>query len=127
MDTLPQTMFTRWALERFESREDRSALIDLSSVASLGALKKTAVYCAAKTFNRFLTQGIYASKMSMPGKYDKLDVLSVCPGPLATKLQKGSFFGKPTLSRQYFMSQVEDTVNGALRNLGKVSLTYGSR
>lgn len=62
MDTLPQTMFSRWALERFEKRTEKCALIDLSSIVSNYAMNKIAVYSAAKTFSKFLTQGLNATK-----------------------------------------------------------------
>ena len=127
MDTLPQTMFSRWALEKFEKRTERCALIDLASVVSIFAMWKIAVYSASKTFNRFLTQGLNATKTFMPNKYQNIDFLSVCPGPVATKLQKNSAFGKPTANRQMLMSSIDDCVMGCLRNLGNYHTTYGSR
>jgi len=128
MDTLPQTMFSRWALERFEKRSAKSALIDISSVASLCAWKKVAVYGAAKAFNSFLTLGLYSSQL-FSGKYQNVDFLSVCPGPVRTKLQQGSHFGKQVDSagRNFLMATVQQCVEGSLRNLGKVPKVYGAK
>merc|ERR1711862_96806 len=101
MDTIPQTMFTRWALERFATRKAQCALIDLASVAASVVVKSTAVYCAAKTYNKFLSLGLSATKMTMPDKYNNIDFMALCPGPVATKLQQGSYFGRPQPIRQY--------------------------
>lgn len=124
MDTLPQTMFSRWALERFEKRSAKSALIDISSAASLCAWQKAAVYGAAKAFNTFLTLGLYSSKL-FSGKYQSVDFLSVCPGPVATKLQQGSHFGRND-AKNFLMASVHQCVEGSLRNLGKVPKVYGA-
>ena len=60
-------------------RSKRSAIITVSSFAAVFERPFEAAYAATKVFNDWLSRGI-------AGEYDNIDVLSVKPGLVSTKL-----------------------------------------
>jgi NAD(P)-dependent dehydrogenase (short-subunit alcohol dehydrogenase family) len=72
-------------IPRFLKRESKSAIIDLSSVRHMTPGGNVPVYSATKSYN-------YTFSRSMAEAYgDKIDVMTVTPGPLATKTNSGKY------------------------------------
>ncbi len=100
-----QSLLTKIFAAKLEARNNKSAIIDLSSVASTMPIPFTAMYSATKSFNKFLTCGLAY-------EYKNINFLSHQPLYVATplfNLQRGKYF---------FVITPEETVEGALKDLG---------
>ena len=99
-------------LERVKSRKSRSAIIELSSVASIAPLAKKEIYSATKSFNRFFA-------MSMNPKVKSLvDYLILKPGFVTTALTDNR-------KSDFITCNVDECVNSTLKVLGQRQQTYG--
>jgi len=116
INTIPQLMFTKWALTKFETRKNHSALIDLSSSESSAYCASRGVYGASKAFSNYLTRGLAISKSK--DFLTNVDFMTVTPGPILTKMNP---------VKKMLISSVDDCVDGCMRNLGKSISVYGSR
>lgn len=93
-------------LERVKKRNSRSAIIELSSVASIAPLAKKEIYSATKNFNRFFA-------MSMNPKVKSLvDYLILKPGFVSTPLTENRKIDA-------FTCDVDGCVNSTLKVLGQ--------
>lgn len=96
----------------------RSAVITVSSVAGNAPISRTLVYCATKIFVKYLTMA-----MDWEGKRDGTLVDAMCLQPSYVKTNLVDKF-KGKITTPGIVSTTE-CVNGALRDLGKESVTYG--
>lgn len=72
-------MLSRFIIPKMLSRKSRSAIITVSSFAAIFERPYEAAYAATKVFNDWLSRGI-------GGEYDNIDIISVKPGLVSTKL-----------------------------------------
>lgn len=76
--------------KRFKDHKKRSAVINVSSVAALGAQPMTTVYGATKAFDRIFSLG-------MQKEYGNfLDVLTVLPLSTKSSMNSGRYLGTVT-------------------------------
>lgn len=67
-------------VERFDVKKKKSAIVVLSSIASIKPASGATTYCATKTFATFMAEGLcYELK-------GKVDVISYQPAGVATKM-----------------------------------------
>ncbi len=107
-------MMTSLFLPRLLKRE-RSALINVSSmIAFFEGCAGSAVYCASKAYDHFLTTGI---ARELEGK--NVDILSFTPGMGATNLWEEK-------SKKNFLGvSAQAVVSASLRDLGKNIMSVG--
>ena len=113
INCIPQAVLMNMLAERLNTRKQRSAIVDISSITAIRCNNYMPVYNASKAFNMYLTMGTGLSK-SLPN----IDLLSVLPGYVLTNL--GS------IPDTVLTSNVDECVEGSMRGLGKVMYTYGS-
>jgi len=58
LNVLPQTFLTKIFAQSIAKRQNRSAVIDLSSFASFAPVPFSAVYCASKNYNYYLSRAL---------------------------------------------------------------------
>jgi 17beta-estradiol 17-dehydrogenase / very-long-chain 3-oxoacyl-CoA reductase len=99
-------------LPQLEKRSSRSAVINTSSFSGFKPMPYMTLYSSTKTFASFLARGL--------GKqYEhKIDFLSYQPGTVITKAVPGQ---KPAAKA----CTIEQSVNDALKDLGKRAITHG--
>jgi len=111
INTVTATLLTKRILPHFLLRRHRSAVINVSSVNSITAVKGYSYYNASKTFLDMLARTLQIQYQ------DKVDFLSVRHGTVATRM---SLYAETADSLT-----VQDAVRGALSRLGSVNYTYG--
>ena len=114
VNCLPQTIFNRLFIPKLKARTHKSAVIDVSSVASNISFPGKEIYSATKYYNRSFTSAICTKADT-----DKIDFLSLKPGFVTTPLT----FNRPN---DWITCNTAECVNGALRALGHKQETYGS-
>ena len=114
VNCLPQTLFNRLLIPQMQKRSSRSAVIDLSSVASIYPFPGKEIYSATKLYNRFLTNGL-----SMMPETTNVDFLCLKPGFVTTPLTDNR-------KEDSITCNTEECVNGALKALGHKRETYGA-
>lgn len=118
VNCLAQASLLNAFLPRFEARKGWSGIIDVSSVNSLGPTKKDPLYTATKAFNSFLDLGLSTYvKSEKPNA--KIDFLCLKPAMTISKMSN-------TVYPTYWVASAEDCVDGALRSMGHIAVTYGS-
>jgi len=113
VNALPQTVLTSRLLPQLLKRAKYSAIIDLSSTASIHPLPFYSIYCATKNFNKFFTVALSEEYKSRK----KVDIMSVAPFFVTTPMtfgKKGILFITP-----------EQCVEGCLKKLGYENCTNG--
>ena len=80
-----QTFMTNFLLPRLLARENRSAIIDVSSVIIYFTSVSLPMYCATKNFNFSL------SKCIADAYRDKIDVLCVTPHSVKSQMNSGRY------------------------------------
>lgn len=119
-NTLPQTMFTKLLIEKFQERRTLSnkqiggAFIDVSSVSSINTHYKQALYHGSKAFSWYLTIG-----QSIDFRGD-IDFQSVMPWFTSTNMTNNP-------KQDILIASPADTVSGSLKCLGQKNQTFGAR
>lgn len=113
INCVSQLLLTQIFLEKFVKRNERSAVLNVSSISALTPFPKFAVYSATKIFSYYLTQAI-----SEELKNEKIDFMSLKPGYVSTNMSQKWADGL------YVISANQCAV-GALNNLGYEHETYG--
>ena len=113
VNCVPQTIFDRLLIPQLAKRDKRSAVVDVSSIASIFPLPGKEIYAGTKQYNRYLTNGL-----SM-GVKAPIDFLSLKPAFVTTNLTGQRKEDKITCN-------TEECVLGALRALGHKTETYGA-
>ncbi len=111
VNILPMTLLSRYLIPRMTQRKQRSAIINISSFAGFYVRPYIGLYSSTKVFNDFLSRAIAV-------EYPQLDILSVCPAFVSTKMLNY----KP---EDFNTATTEDVVNTTFRYLGKRSHTSG--
>jgi len=114
LNCLSQALMTRVFLPRLIARTTnriRSAILDVSSMASEQPRPYLQLYAATKTFSLFLSEGL-------AHEHPNLDIISLKPGFIATKM-----IGNKKLDMKVCTS--EQFVASSLRYLGKTRATNG--
>lgn len=114
VNCVPQTIFDRLFIPKLKARNHRSAVIDLSSVASNIFFPGKEIYSATKYYNRSFNAAI-----AIKADTDKIDFLTVKPGFVTTPLTSN----RPT---DWITCNTAECVNGALKALGHKQETYGA-
>jgi short-subunit dehydrogenase len=65
---------------RFDTKKKKSAIVVISSVASIKPISGATTYCATKTFATYVAEGLNFEVR------DKIDVISYTPAGVATKM-----------------------------------------
>mmetsp|Transcript_560 Transcript_560/g.835 ORF Transcript_560/g.835 Transcript_560/m.835 type:complete len:313 (+) Transcript_560:4358-5296(+) len=114
MDMVSLNYMTRLVLPHLTKTSHKSAIINLSSLASLGPMPSTCIYNAAKKFDSAFTKLIYQAYGS-----SNLAVLNLRPGYVETPLtaQIKEKLGEK-VKIDYFKITAIQCAEGALRDLG---------
>lgn len=112
-NVLSQALLTKIFLDKLSNRNKRSAIIDLSSIASVRPIPGSSLYAATKSFNHFLSRGIAEEVDNF-----NVDVLCVKPGWVSTPLTGYRKQSLATISP-------EECVNGCLNDLGYEKVSEG--
>ena len=112
VNTIAPLLLTREFIGRLRNRSKRSAIINMSSLSGIYPPRYFAVYAGTKSFLRYFSFCIEQENR------DKIDVLNVAPGFVATQMTK--------LTVSWKAITTEECVDGALRDLGRTSETMGS-
>lgn len=107
------TTLTKRLLPRLKSRNNRSAIINMSSHAGSAGLPYSSIYSATKAYVT-----IFSRTLNEEVK-DKIDVLCVTPLYVSTNMTKMPVGG--------IVVSPEDCVKGALLSLGREVTTFGSK
>ena len=113
VNCLVMTMMNQHFLPLLNARKTRSAMLDVSSVNSTLPMCIAEIYAATKTFDRYITLGAASS-----GKYKNVDFLSFQSGRVSTEMNDNC-------DESLLTNNVDDAVNGCLRNLGWTVETNG--
>ena len=108
---LAHALITKVFLQQLALRKSRSAIINTSSLAAALPVAYMTLYSASKAFHDFLSRGISY-------EHPNLDILSVKPGPVSTRLNNYQKPGQECVS-------VEEYVRTTLNKLGRVTHTCG--
>jgi short-subunit dehydrogenase len=111
-----QTFLTHTFLPAMLKRNQRSAIIDLSSISADICNATSSVYGATKAYNAHLAKCLAGE---LPP--DKVDLLCVKPGPTSTPLT-----GKFDETKMFFGISAGECVSGAVVALGRRAVSYGS-
>ena len=105
VNTIPQTILAHEMLPRMLKRKQRSAIINLASVASVQPFTCLPVYSPTKAYNDFFSRGIVEDYK------ENIDIMSLRPGFVSTNM---------TLNKrvEYDTITTEECVSGALKSLG---------
>lgn len=114
VNCIPQTVLTQLFMPKFEQRAFKSAIVDLSSVASLISFPGKEIYSATKYFNKSLSNSF--SMITTPGK---IDFIALKPGFVTTPLTHN----RP---EDFITCNTAECVNGTLKALGHKRETFGS-
>ena len=114
VNCMAQSMMTHYFVNDLNSRKARSAVIDVSSIASMAPTGIYPLYSASKAFNRFLTLGT-----ALSGRFSNIDWLSLTPSRVDTPILTG-------LKKSRIFTTADETAEGTLRGLGNVTQTYGT-
>lgn len=111
VNCIPQVVLSKHMIERFRNREKRSCILNYSSFTASFPMAMTQTYGATKLFNDYFSR-------STALEYPHLDILSVRPGFVETKMTMGR--RKPLLP-----VSTEQHTEAVLGNVGYETLTYG--
>jgi 17beta-estradiol 17-dehydrogenase / very-long-chain 3-oxoacyl-CoA reductase len=111
VNCMPLVMMTQSIAKKMTLRSKKSAVISISSFAGFYVRPYEALYSATKVFTDFFTRGIAE-------EYDNIDILSVRPGFVSTKMLDFRPVDLKTCS-------TADFVNNSFRYLGRESNTHG--
>ena len=114
VNMMAQSLMLNCFLEDLNSRESKSAVIDVSSVLATKETGVLSLYTASKAFNRFLNLGLASSD-----NFKNVDFL--CLKPFITSDQMRN---KKNDSR--FVVEPDECSEGCIRSLGVVDESYGS-
>jgi len=109
----PYALLTRYVAEKMMARKTKSGIINVSSVEAKYLNAADTVYASTKAFTDFFSRGLNFELR------DKIDVLSLRPGAVSTKMT-----GLPAST--FKVTKPDDTVKDALRDLGREVYTYGN-
>jgi 17beta-estradiol 17-dehydrogenase / very-long-chain 3-oxoacyl-CoA reductase len=109
INVFPTVLLTRKLINHFRSRQDRSAVINVSSTASVTPMPYIGTYGATKIFEDHFSR-------SLQIEYPEIDFISVRPGYVSTQLTMRKEVGIDTITS-------EDCAEGALRELGRYERT----
>ena len=118
VNTLLPTMLTKMLIphfkKRFEQNQERSGVINISSIIGKFPMPGFAgLYSATKAFNDFFSRGFGL-------KYAQIcDTLTVTPWYVSTNMNNHHALDWKTATPK-------STAEGSLRSLGKVTTTYGA-
>jgi len=113
LNIIPQVYMTKLLLGRLKERNNRSAIINLSSVVGTYPLTYFSQYGSAKAFNHFLSKGIEYEESN------KIDIMSVKPFYVTSPLSGLS------VSNGFDIVTPAQCVNGSLDCLGYENETCG--
>lgn len=112
VNTLAQTMMWHYFSPKMQTRPHKSAIIDLSSLKSLGPSYFAPLYIATKVFNKYLT-----FSLSFTPRYQNIDFLCLTPGFISTVLTA-------KLPDTRLTSTAEECGESVLRVLGQTDHSY---
>jgi 17beta-estradiol 17-dehydrogenase / very-long-chain 3-oxoacyl-CoA reductase len=113
LNVTPQSVLTRLFAERMMKRQQRSAVIDISSISCFRPFPYSNIYSASKIFGNYLTKAL-----AYEYRDDRIDFLSVLPGLVETNLSRMKADGYHVISPQHH-------VIAALNDLGYENETCG--
>jgi short-subunit dehydrogenase len=111
INEVPQVILTKKVLPKLLKRTSKSAVISLSSIASVKPLPFFSVYSATKNFNKFFM-------LSVEKEYPQIDFLTVMPGYVSTQMTHNEKPVGDVLSK-------ETAVKCYLNDLGVKNTTFG--
>lgn len=112
INTLAQTMMWHYFSPKMQTRQHRSAIIDLSSLKALGPSNFAPLYIATKVFNKYLNLSL-----SFTPRYSNIDTLCLTPGFITTVLTA-------KIPDTRLTSTAEDCSESVLRVLGQTDHSY---
>jgi 17beta-estradiol 17-dehydrogenase / very-long-chain 3-oxoacyl-CoA reductase len=113
VNCVPITLLTRKLIPNFLTRKEKSAIINLSSLASNRPIPYMGLYSATKIFDDYLSRALALEYQ------DKLDVISLRPSFVKTAMSAA-------VSKEgFFHIQTHDFVKSSLKKLGRTSRTIG--
>jgi len=113
LNTFPNAMLIRKFMRRLEKRNNRSAIVSLSSANTVAPLSGRALYGACKRFSLMLSNNCYDSEA------DKVDFLCLKPAYVSTPLNE---FRKIDM----FTTDLDTCAESSLKALGNIDQTYGA-
>jgi 17beta-estradiol 17-dehydrogenase / very-long-chain 3-oxoacyl-CoA reductase len=113
VNVIPQAILTRMFVDKLSNRSNKSAIINLSSYATFGALPYNAMYCASKSYNDVLSRAL-----SYEYYHKNIDFISVKPLFAETPLSKMKANGFSVIS-------TKQCVTGILNDLGYENYSEG--
>jgi short-subunit dehydrogenase len=124
VNMVPQFMMTKVFFDHFRARSTRCAVIDVSSIASLGEFVDSALYGGTKGFNRAFSQGMQEKFGAQYG----IDFLVLKPGFVLTNIGDGVTSIKEKFKNTpngFTVFTPEVCATSTLKALGNVWETYG--
>jgi len=111
VNCLPQVMMTRYIIPKFLERQNKSAIINLASIAATFPRTQAAIYSATKVFNDYLSRGLATL-------YPNIDIISLRPKFITSQMTDYKPEGLDT-------SPPSDLIVNAFASLGKRKCTSG--
>jgi len=113
LNCLSHALISQAFLPKLSQRKQRSAVINVSSLAAVAPLPKVQLYAASKAFHDYLSQGLSY-------EYPNVDIMSLRPGTVSTALSKYRKLDSETVAP-------EDCAKAALKDLGTTKMSFGHR
>ena len=114
VNTIPQTLLTKFFLNRVLNYERKTAIINLSSASANFPMKALSVYTSTKVFNDFLSRSLYEDFKG------NIDILSLKPYFVESNLTK-----MKSNKDGFFIISSEECAEGTLNQLGYEKEAYG--
>jgi len=112
VNTYPQVMMSSLVLPSMLKREKKSAIIDLSSVASVHPIPHYSMYSATKTFNKFISQALRAEFADK-----NIDVMTMTPCYVTSPMTLNT-------TNLLFIT-AKQCADASLKKLGYEAVTFG--
>jgi Short-chain dehydrogenases of various substrate specificities len=111
VNCLPQVMMSRYILPKLLERKQKSAIINMASIAATFPRTRAAIYSATKVFNDYLSRGLR-------DLYPNIDIISLRPKFITSQMTD---FKKPGIDTSHPAS----LINNCFAALGKSPNTSG--
>ena len=113
LNCLSHSLILKAFLPKLSQRKQKSAIINVSSLAAVSPLPKVQIYAATKAFHDYLSRGLSY-------EYPDIDIMSLKPGTVSTALSKYRKLDSETVTP-------EECAKAALKDLGTTSQSFGHR
>jgi len=112
INCLPMAILSKRLIPFMQIRKNRSAIINVASMAGYFVSPYYNVYGGSKAFNDFFSR-------ALAEEYPQLDIISLRPSEVSTQMT----FRRPT---DFFTISADECVEGCLKDVGNERVTFGS-